>query len=95
VTAAIFGLSAVGAVIFLAVIADLCREHREKRAAEPSRTVPADAHGPAVRTTWPGGRVPGAERDGEPLSEQEAAAFIGCLFASNTAIAEVTYEGNA
>lgn len=65
-------------------------DRREARAAEASRTAPATAHGPAVLASLPL-PVPALERDGEPLSEQEWADYIGCLFASNQAIPEPTY----
>ena len=50
----------------------------------------AEAHPAARRPQLP---VPGAERDGEPLSEDEMAAYIGCLFASAQPVDEPDYGG--
>jgi hypothetical protein len=47
------------------------------------------------RSRHPAGRrlpAPGLERDGEPLTRDEWALLVGCLFASNQAIAEPTYR---
>lgn len=69
------------------------RDDAADRAQHPAgRALPAAE--PAIRTTWPGGRVPGAERDGEPLSDEEWEDLNGCLWASNTHIPEPRYGGD-
>jgi hypothetical protein len=52
----------------------------------------AVASHPAARSAQ--GPVPGAERDGEPLTADEWAMFNGCLFASHQHVDEPDYGGH-
>ena len=73
-------LMALGAFIY--GIEDWRRQRRERKAARKA----ARGHHPSTRMRGP---IP---PDGEPLSDEEQKAFIGCIFASHIKIPDVTYN---
>lgn len=79
----------LGFVVVLMLIGAACysgeswrNRRRERRAARKA----ARRHHPSTRMKGP---VP---PDGAPLTDEEQKAFIGCIFASNKHVDDVTYN---